>query len=68
MTFATHIYINDPSFITGFNDSSFDWPFILKKLEMFGKKNSRGEFNTTYVSRFADILNGVVRDSYQQQI
>ena len=27
-TLARHIHENDPTFITGFNDSSFDWPFL----------------------------------------
>ena len=36
MKFGQLINDLDPSFLTGFNDSSFDWPFITKKLELFG--------------------------------
>ena len=33
--FARQIYLEDPTFITGFNDSSFDFPFIRQKLEYY---------------------------------
>lgn len=36
LEFARHIRRTDPAFITGFNDSSFDWCFLVKKLEMYG--------------------------------
>lgn len=39
MKFAKLIHDLDPSFITGFNDSSFDWPFIRDKLELFNCTN-----------------------------
>ena len=32
MRFGQLINDLDPTFITGFNDSIFDWPFIAKKL------------------------------------
>ena len=32
MLFADRIAEEDPAFLTGFNDSSFDWPFLLGKL------------------------------------
>jgi DNA polymerase elongation subunit (family B) len=42
MEFARRIRENDPTFITGFNDSSFDLPFLVKKLEMYGGKVTDG--------------------------
>ena len=33
LQFAHQIYKEDPTFITGFNDSAFDWPFLKKKIE-----------------------------------
>jgi DNA polymerase elongation subunit (family B) len=48
LTFAKHIRDRDPTFITGFNDSYFDLPFIKKKLHMYGDR---------YIKTFSDILN-----------
>ena len=33
LKFAELVYMEDPTFITGFNDSAFDWPFLKQKIE-----------------------------------
>jgi DNA polymerase elongation subunit (family B) len=36
LKFAELVYTEDPTFITGFNDSAFDWPFLKQKIEYYG--------------------------------
>jgi len=66
--FAECIYKEDPTFITGFNDSSFDWPFLKQKLEYYSDPSyysgnvykKKNPANTELVS-FTKKIQGVVR-------
>ena len=41
--FFALINLFDPSFITGFNDFQFDFPFIKDKISMFSTKGVRND-------------------------
>jgi DNA polymerase elongation subunit (family B) len=65
LKFAECIYIEDPTFITGFNDSSFDWPFILRKIEYWGDPDfydnyRSGHPKTKFLTEFATKVQGAV--------
>lgn len=70
LRFAALVYQEDPAFITGFNESSFDIPFLKQKLELHSDpeyyqsavKPPR-EPKGTYVKRFAGLLQGMRFDS-----
>ena len=57
MSFWKVLAFLDPSFITGFNDSQFDIPFLQGKVQLYSKKNTNvfelsignGLFGTTEI-------------------
>jgi DNA polymerase elongation subunit (family B) len=70
MRFAELIYQEDPTFITGFNESSFDWPFIKQKLELHSDPEYYAspakpprEPKNKYVAQFTGKLQGMVFDA-----
>ena len=45
LKFAELVYMEDPTFITGFNDSAFDWPFLKQKIEYYGDPDFYSAFD-----------------------
>ena len=68
--FAQFVYEEDPAFITGFNESSFDWPFLKQKLEYYSDpvyysaatKPDRAP-KSKYTQEFTGRLQGVTFDT-----
>lgn len=56
LKFAELVYKEDPTFITGFNDSAFDWPFLKQKIEYYSDPDFYNGLSTLKKPKTAFLL------------